>query len=377
MENAFDIVIIGGGIVGLAIAARLAKPERDVCLLERHDAFGRETSSRNSEVLHSGLYYQPGSLKARLCLEGQDAVYRICAEYPVPMRRVGKLVVACEEDEIPGIEKIHRNAVASGVEGLEIVDQAHIRRVEPHVRAVAAIWCPKTGIVDSHQLMRHFEQRATDGGAILSYHSNVVGLERVPTGWRVVFEESGARNELTTRLLINSAGLGAERIAQMAGINTVAAGYVLKPCKGEYFAVSGTGGKSATRLIYPLPPTDMRSIGLHATPDMQGRLRLGPSAEYIPMEEINYDVHPAHRDMFYEEGRRYLPFITREGLTPDMAGVRPKLKGPTDPFRDFEIHHEADKGCPGLVNLIGIESPGLTASPAIAGYVEEIVGQIG
>ncbi|MFP4382079.1 MAG: NAD(P)/FAD-dependent oxidoreductase [Candidatus Sumerlaeia bacterium] len=374
MDYMFDITIIGGGVVGLAIAAALADDSREICLLEKYDSFGRETSSRNSEVVHSGLYYKPGSLKANLCLKGQQMLFDICSEYPVPVRKVGKLVVACVEEEIPTMERILKNAEESGATGMQVFDAEAIAKLEPHVKAVAAIWCPKTAIIDSHQLMRHFEQQASNGGAILSYNSEVKTIEKLARGYRVIFDEKGEENELTTRILINSAGLGCENIARLTGIDTTAAGYTLHPCKGEYFAVTGTGGKTVSRLIYPLPPADGRSVGLHVTPDMQGRIRLGPSAEYV--DTLNYDVNPEHRGFFFQEASRYLPFVTEEGLMPDMAGIRPKLMRPGDLFRDFVIRNEADKGHPDLVNLIGIESPGLTASPAIAEMVRDIIKEM-
>lgn len=366
-----DIAIIGAGVVGLALAAELATESREVCVLEKWDCFGRETSSRNSEVIHSGLYYEPQSLKARLCVEGNRLLYAACREWSVEVKPVGKFVVACEEAEVPRLEAIYENGQRSGAEGLEMWDQPAIQKKCPSIHAVRAIWAPQTGIFDSHQFMAALERQAEEKGALFAYQSEVVAVEKRAGGFRLLFQEEGHQEELESPVLINAAGLGAEAIAQMVGIDTGTAGYTLHPCKGEYFTVHPAGGRQIEQLVYPLPPLDGASVGLHLTPDMGGRLRLGPSAFYV--DELDYSVNPASRRHFYEAARKYLPFLEEEQLEPDMAGIRPKLKGPGEPFRDFEMHHEKERDLPGLINLIGIESPGLTASLAIARHIRELM----
>jgi L-2-hydroxyglutarate oxidase LhgO len=377
MTERMDITIIGAGVVGLAIAAEVARPGRDICILERHEAFGRETSSRNSEVVHAGIYYTPGSLKARLCVEGRDLLYALCERHAIPCKRLTKIIVASSADEIPRLEAIRANAIENGAGDLRMLSRSEIADIEPDVKAEAAFLSPLTGIVDSHSLMAHFERVAQDAGALPSYHANVVGIDRLPgaSGFRVTIEEEGETFDFETRVLVNSAGLGADHIAAMAGIDIDAADYRLRPCKGSYFSVQGPNARRVGRLVYPLPYAHGEGVGVHVTLDLQGRVRLGPDVEYTDSRD-DYAVDPTKRQAFFESARKFLPFLALDDLAPDMAGIRPKLQEPGEPTRDFVIRHEADRDLPGLINLIGIESPGLTASPAIARHVAGIIDGI-
>lgn len=375
-----DVVVIGAGVVGLAIAARLSAAGRDVFVLEKHDSFGRETSSRNSEVIHAGLQYPPGSLKARLCVPGNRMVYEICAQHNVPHRNTGKLVIAIEEDEVAGLDDLKATAERNGVEGLQIVGRAEIERMEPEVRAPAALYVPSTGIVDAHSLMAYFAQSAREHGAEIVYRTTVRAIEPLSDGYRVVgVDASGDEFALRATVVVNAAGLWADAIAALVGIDIDAAGYRLHFCKGDYFSIAPARTGRVSHLVYPLAATGAERVGtrIHLTLSLDGRMRLGPDATWLPdawRDDPSYQVNEASHDLFWRSAQRYLPWLESTDLAPEGVGVRPRIFGPGEPQRDFIIQHETDRGLPGFVNLIGIESPGLTSSPAIAQYVAELLG---
>jgi len=255
---------------------------------------------------------------------------------------------------------------------LRIISKREMKKLEPNVEGVAALLSPWTGIVDSYGLMRHYIARAKEDGAQIAYKTKVAGIEKAADGYAVTVEENGKKGfSFTTRVLINCAGLYCDKIAALAGIDTAEAGYRLHYCKGEYFSVGGGKNRMVERLIYPVPEHKVTGVGIHVTLDLEGRMRLGPSVEYV--DGIDYSVDGKHKEAFYKSAKKMLPFIEYEDLEPEMAGIRPKLQGPGEAIRDFVIRDESDKGLPGFINLIGIESPGLTSSPAIARYVGEIV----
>jgi len=364
-----DIVIIGAGVVGLAIAWKLSSHKKEIVVLERHDSFGRETSSRNSEVTHAGMYYPADSLKARLCVEGNRLIRELCQEYNIPHAMTGKIIVANNDDEKNKIEFLFDQGNRNGVFGLRLLNKRSILSLEPHVLAAAGLWSPTTGIVDSHRLMNFFAQSAGDAGVTIAYACTVAGLQKVPTGYRVeIRDTTGETVFMASEVVINAAGLGADQIAAMAGIDIDAAGYRLHPCKGEYFAVADRHRGKLAHLVYPAPT--VISLGVHSVLKLDGSLKLGPNAFYV--DTLNYDIDVSHRREFYESTRKYLPFIEYKDLQPDMAGIRAKLQAADETFRDFVIREESNRGLPGLVNLIGLESPALTASPAIARYVESL-----
>jgi L-2-hydroxyglutarate oxidase LhgO len=365
-----DVLVVGGGVVGLAAAAALARRGRSVLALERREAIARETTSRNSEVVHAGLYYPEGSLKARLCVEGREALYERCGRLRVPHRQTGKIVVATSEDELPRLEALQRQAERNGVPGLRWLDAAEIRAREPHVRALAGFLSPRTGIVDAHALALSYAAEGEAHGLQIALRTELVGLDLSGGVWRA--SARGADGE-TVRLaagaVVNAAGLASDRVAALAGIDVDAAGYRLHPCKGDYFALAPASPLRFAGLVYPLHGA--AGLGVHVTLDLGGRVRFGPDTEYVP--EPRYDVDGAKAGAFAAAAGRYLPALRAEWLSPDYAGVRPKLAGPGVPFRDFVIAEEGARGLPGLVNLIGIESPGLTAAPAIAERVVELL----
>ena len=366
-----DIAVIGAGVIGLAIAAQVAKKDRAVYILESNESFGRETSSRNSGVIHAGIYYPEGSLKAKTCVEGNALLYEICQRYEIGCIKTGKLIVATRAEEVEELETLLQRGRRNGVKGLEMLPRTKVKEMEPNVSAMAAIFSPSTGIIDSYALMKFFLYQAEEEGAKVAYRTKVVGIERLSDGYEVMVENGGGSFPFKTEVIINCAGLNSDKMAQLAGINVNEAGYKLFYCKGEYFSVGNNKNRLIKRLIYPTPEPNIKGAGIHAGFDLEGRMRLGPSARYV--EGIDYRVDESQKWFFYHSAKRFLPFIEYEDLEPEMAGIRPKLQGPGEDFRDFVISHEHHKGLPGFINLIGIESPGLTGSPAIAEYVGSIV----
>lgn len=365
-----DVLVVGGGVVGLASAAALARAGRSVILLERRERIAQETTSRNSEVVHAGLYYPEGSLKAQLCVAGREALYARCERLGIPHRRLGKLVVATDAAESVRLEEILARGTANGAPGLRLLDAAELRRREPAVRGVAALDSPATGIVDAHAFALSYAAEAESHGASLVMRSEVRGVARQGDLYRVeVRDADGARTDLLCASVVNAAGLAGDALAEVAGFDVDARGYRLHPCKGDYFALAPGVPLRVSRLVYPVPAGP--GLGIHATLDLGGRIRFGPDAEYV--ERVSYAVDPHKRDAFARAVARYLPGIRAEWLSPDQAGVRPRLAAPGEPFRDFVVNEESAAGWPGFVNLIGIESPGLTAAPAIADRVVDLL----
>jgi L-2-hydroxyglutarate oxidase LhgO len=365
-----DGVVIGAGILGLAAAAALARHQHSVLVLERRGGVGQEVSSRNSEVIHAGLYYPPGSLKALTCVKGRELLYQRCREHRVPHRRTGKLVVATSPEELERLDALAERALENGAGAVELLSGQELARREPRVRALAALWSPESGIVDAHALVASYQAEAEAHGAQVVLRTTAVALQRTGDAWIVETESAeGERFSVRTPTVINAAGLSADRVAQSAGLDVDRLGWRIHPCKGDYFALVPSLGRLTERPVYPLPASG--GLGIHMTPDLGGRYRLGPDAEYV--DEPRYDVDPQKAEPFAEAVARYLPEIRAEHLTPDFAGVRPKLQRPDETFRDFVIEEGSAHGAPGLVNLIGIESPGLTAAGAIAERVADCV----
>ncbi len=366
----FEITVIGGGVVGLAIASRLSHKHPNLILLEKNAKYGEETSSRNSEVIHAGIYYKPGSLKAILCVEGKERLYTICKENRISYKPITKLITAATPEEVPKLEGIFANGTKNGVM-LQILDAASTRKLEPNIRTYGSIFSPTTGILSVHELMDYFYHSTLNNGASVQLRSPVVGLEKNSSGYEIRVDEGGRTASFTSEIVINAAGLGSDLVAQMAGIDIDKAGYRMVYAKGSYFAITPSKAAMVTRLVYPVPSTE--GLGVHALMDLGGRLKFGPDVEYLPDRTLEYSVDETKRRAFAESIRRILPAITDDDIAPDMCGIRPKLQRKGEPARDFVITHETERGLQGFVNLIGIESPGLTCSPAIARYVEELL----
>lgn len=364
------VTVIGGGVVGLAIAAELSRTHSPLFLLERHPKYGTETSSRNSEVIHAGIYYPHGSLKARLCVEGKHLLYELCEKHSIPYNRITKIITAAQREELPQLEKLYAHATANGVE-LEMLTGPQVLALEPNIASVGGILSPSTGIISAHGLMDYFYHTAKQNGAEVLTRCAVTGLSQSNGQFEVTIEESGQASTFTSEIVVNTAGLESDTIAALAGIDIDSAGYRLHHCKGSYFAVTNAKSKLVSRLVYPIPPKE--SLGVHALIDLGGRLKFGPDVEYLPERTYNYTVDESKRHAFAESVRRIVPSLTDDDLTPDYSGIRAKLQAKGDPVKDYIIRHESDRGLSGLINLIGIESPGLTASPAIAKYVRQLL----
>jgi L-2-hydroxyglutarate oxidase LhgO len=361
-----DAVVIGAGVVGLAVARALAMAGREVVILEAEDAIGTHTSSRNSEVIHAGIYYPRGSLKARACVEGKALMYEYCVSHGVPHRRSGKLIVATDDGQIPELEQIQRRAHANGVTDVTWMTRAQALALEPALACAAALYSPSTGIVDSHALMLAYLGDAEAHGAMLALKSPLERALVRPDGFEL--RVAGAE-PVFSKVLVNSAGLKAPTVARrMEGYPAELAPRELF-AKGNYYSLSGRAPFS--RLIYPVP--EPGGLGVHITLDLAGQARFGPDVEWV--ERIDYAVDPRRAERFYAAIRRYWPGLPEGALAPGYAGIRPKTAGPGEPAPDFLVQGPAAHGVPGLVHLFGIESPGLTASLALAStVVEEING---
>ncbi|WP_028463078.1 NAD(P)/FAD-dependent oxidoreductase [Nocardia sp. 348MFTsu5.1] len=357
-----DCVVIGAGVIGLATARQLARSGRDVLIAERAELIGSETSSRNSEVIHAGIYYPAGSAKARLCTSGRDKLYAYCVDHGVDHQRIGKLIVATDTDQVDRLSGIAAAAEVNGVKDLRLIDSDELAELEPDLHAEQALLSPSTGIIDSHDLMSALRRDAEEAGATTALRSSVTGGS--------VAGNSGPRSsivlviddtEIACDAVINCAGLSSWDVAaQLDGFPATS----LPPrhyAKGNYYTPAGVK-VPFSRLIYPIPVDG--GLGVHLTLDLGGQARFGPDVEWV--DHVDYQVDPSRSDAFYSEIRRYWPALPDNTLTPAYCGIRPKLSGPGEPAADFLIQGPADHGIPGLVNLFGIESPGLTSCFAIA-----------
>jgi len=361
-----ECIVIGAGIIGLAIARRLAMAGKEVIVVESAENIGTETSSRSSEIIHAGIYYPEDSLKARFCVAGKLALYLYCESHGVTHRRTGKIIVATKDVQLPELERLKVAAAANGVTDLEWLTPSEVGEMEPAVFCLRALWSPSTGIVDSHGLMLAYQGDAEAHGAMLAFHSPVTGGEVADDG---ICLNIGERETTTIKadIVVNAGGLHAHTIAaSISGIpaNTVPQCFY---AKGNYYILASPSPFS--RPIYPVP--EMAGLGVHATVDLGGQVRFGPDVEWVT--EIDYDVDPGRAELFYDAVRRYFPALEDGSLQPGYAGVRPKLQAPGEPARDFVVQGPAVHGINGLVNLYGIESPGITASLAIADHVAEIL----
>lgn len=369
--HAVETVIIGAGVVGLACARALAMAGRDVVVLERAGAIGTETSSRNSEVIHAGIYYPAGSLKARACVEGRHLLYDYLETHKLPYRRCGKFIVATDEAQAEALPRIAAQARQNGVEGIEEIGAARAIEAEPQLSCIGALHSPETGILDSHALMLSYQGELEDRGGMIAFRAEVERIEAGPSGF-LIHVGGAAPMRLQASEVVNAAGLYAPWLARRIeglDLSFVPDAYF---AKGNYFALPGRAPFS--RLIYPAP--EQAGLGIHLTIDLGGQARFGPDVEWIKPAEgraFDYSVDPARGDVFYAAIRRYWPGLPDGALTPAYAGIRPKIQRPGEGARDFLISGPGEHGLGGLVNLFGIESPGLTASLALA---KRVVSQL-
>ncbi len=362
-------VIVGAGVVGLAVGRALALSGREVLVLESENAIGTGTSSRNSEVIHAGIYYAAGSLKARLCVQGKEQLYAYCAERGVAHQRLGKLIVATSAQQVGSLEGIVAKAQANGVHDLQILSSAQARALEPALTCEAALLSPSTGVVDSHGLMLALQGDLENAGGLLALVSPVqsIAVQEGPPSYPIVLRtEDGT--ELACCELVNATGLNAVALARaMHGLDAAALPQA-HFAKGNYFTLAGKAPFS--RLIYPVP--EAAGLGVHLTLDLGGQAKFGPDVQWVT-DPADLSVDPSRGDAFYQEVRRYWPELPDGALQAGYAGIRPKISGPGEAAADFLIQGPADHGVPGLVNLLGIESPGLTSSLAIAQHVKGLL----
>ncbi len=365
MVDKVDCVVVGAGVVGLAVARALALQGREVLVLEAADAIGTGTSSRNSEVIHAGIYYAQGSLKARLCVEGRERLYRYCAERNVAHQRCGKLVVATSTDQLPALRAVQTHAQGNGVE-LQWLERDAARALEPALECVAALHSPETGIVDSHGLMLALQGDLENAGDILALNSPLAFAQCAQNAIELIAED-GTR--LQARTVVNAAGLAAPALAaRFAGLDPAWVPQA-RFAKGNYFTLSGRAPFS--HLIYPVP--ESAGLGVHLTLDLGGQAKFGPDVEWVDSPD-DLVVNPARGEAFYAEVRKYWPGLHDGALAPGYAGIRPKIFGTQGAISDFVIQGPAVHGVAGLVNLFGIESPGLTSALAIG---EQVLGLLG
>jgi L-2-hydroxyglutarate oxidase LhgO len=369
-----EVIVIGAGVVGLACAAELAARGRSVIVVERATRAGQGISSRNSGVIHAGIYYPRGSLKAELCIEGRELLYARARARAIGYRELGKLIVAVDSSELAQLEALRDRAHDNGALEAHMLEGREVAALEPNVRAVAALSSPRTGIIDTHALLDSYRAEAIAHGAWLILASEVVAIEpQRDHALRVTTRGlTGERTTVSAEHVVNAAGLGAAEIAALAGVPIEAAGVTQHLCKGDYFKLASRHRALVSRLIYPVPVH--AGLGVHLTLDLEGGVRAGPDTEYIAAPR--YDIDAGKRASFGAALRRYVPAVRDEDLEPDYAGIRPKLQGPGEAFRDFVIERASAYGAPGLINLLGIESPGLTASGAIARRVAALLAPL-
>ena len=387
-----DVTVIGGGVVGCAAAVEVCRRGFSTVLLERAARLGAGTTSRNSEVAHGGMYYPAGSQKAQLCARGRRQMKTFCEASGVPYQECGKLIVAVTGAEEPELERLLELGRQNDVEDLRLLGRAELLRLEPRIEAVAALFSPRTGIFAAEEAARALGQQASEQGAQVFTGADCVGLRRRQDGWRVAVAPPAAGGGVeawshSSRIVVNAAGLYADRIARLAGVDVAARGWRLQWVKGNYFAIAPAHDGAVTRLIYPVPPDDGTSLGVHLCLDLAGQMRIGPDVEPLgPSAGLDtageasspeaygsedYSVDEARGDRFFASAARYLPWLGREDLTPAMAGIRPRLAA--SGFSDWVIAGEDESDLAGLVNLIAIDSPGLTAAIAIAEEVGALV----
>lgn len=366
LTESANIVIIGAGVVGLAVAAKVSENNDGVYIFEKNARYGQETSGHNSAVIHSGIHYPKNSLKAKLCVKGNTMLYELCEKYRIPFKKLGKLTVAVGEEEVDELDKLMQQGTDNDVQDLKFLNGEDVRKLEPNVEVEKALLTPTTGILEPDELMNHFYAQTRKNNATLATETEVTSLKKIDNGYEVGGVSAGEKFHINVKTVINCAGLYSDKVAAMTGLDIDKIGYRLYPCKGDYFRVSGK--PLVEMLVYPVPKGP--GLGIHLTPDLTGSIRLGPNAYYV--DKIDYAVQSDEKE-FREDVTRFVPKIIDHQIRQDSSGIRPKLQGPKDGFKDFVTKHEADRDLFGLINLIGIESPGLTTAPAIAEFVSEII----
>lgn len=375
MKQSFNVIIIGGGVVGNAIARELSRFQMTVAVLEKEPDVGMETSCRNSGVLHSGIHYKAGTLRAKLAVKGNSMMDKLCAELKVKIKRIGKLTTALDEDELPGIKRLMDQGTANGVPGLEVLDNAAMRKIQPGVEGIAAVWSPTSAIISPYGLTIALAESAHANGVKYFLRHKVSSITKEADGSFTVGTENGA--SFSAQVVVNASGLSSGIISGMAGVKEGNHGDSLKiwPCRGEYYVLDKRLDGTIKTLIYPVPGAKDAGLGIHLTPTVDGNILIGPSANYIPVETPeDYKVTAPVLEDLRREGQKLLPELKMSDFIRNFAGNRPKRTPPEEGGNGDFIIEEAD-GLPGFINIVGIESPGLTSAPAIAEMVRDIAAK--
>tara|TARA_B100001093_G_scaffold420282_1_gene412137 strand:+ start:12811 stop:13929 length:1119 start_codon:yes stop_codon:yes gene_type:complete len=364
-----DCVVIGGGVVGLAITKKICESGLSCVVVDSQDSYGKGISSRNSEVIHAGIYYPKNSLKARLCLRGKELLYSYCKTKNISHNRCGKIIVASSSEDENKLKNISELASSNGVDDLIFLSKKEVNKIEPLIECSSGLFSPSTGIIDSHDFMTNLIGDIESLKGFFVPKSPVKSIKSYDSGYKVIFDNNGSEYCLHSKFVINTGGLSAQSIAK--NIDGFPKDLIpdLYLCKGTYFSLSGV--QPFTHLIYPAPPKRGDGLGIHSTIDMNGNVKFGPDVEYVDYEDYSVDEYKIEK--FYSAISRYFPSLKKSNLKPDYCGLRPKLQGPNDKPKDFEIQDCSNIGFPGLINLFGIESPGLTSSLAIAEYVNDLI----
>ncbi len=366
-DHDFELVIIGAGVIGLACAAIGSKNVKSTLVIERHESFGFETSSRNSEVIHAGIYYPKNSLKSILCVKGNESIYEWCKAHKVPHRKTGKYIISTDAEEEILLEKIFSQGQENGARELSLVSKEELRKSEPNINATMAIYSPTSGIIDTHELMRSLQLIAAANETEFAWRHSIMGIEKLSNGYELIIEDpTNNRISITAAKVINAAGLESDTIANILGIDVDKQGYRLKYNKGSYFRIASIKKNLVNHLIYPVPPVDLNYLGIHLTIDLNGEIKIGPDSEQLDGREQDYKVDESLKDKFFNAVSRYLIGLELDDIHPDMSGIRPSLYGGDSEFKDFIIKEESEKGFENWINLIGIDSPGLTCCLEIA-----------
>ncbi len=367
-----DIIIIGAGVVGLSIARSISRLNSNIYVVEKNENTGMEISSRNSEVLHSGIYYPYDSLKAKLCVQGQKKIYEYCKQKSIPYKKTGKLVIISKEENLSELKKLKKNAKKNGVIS-NLLSKNDIEKIEPNVNAANALQFLETGIIDSHAFMNSLKNDSISQGVEIALKNKVNKIKKIKKGYLLeMLDQNKNKYEVSSSVIINSSGLSSYHISQLAGIKKKR--YELSFWKGDYFWVKQTSKNQVRSLIYPLPERNISGLGIHTTIDISGRMKLGPDSQYLGEQSVfNYEVDLEKKELFFQAAQKYLPSLKKDDLMPDQSGIRPKLQKPGGRFRDFVIRNETKYGYDNFINLIGIESPGLTSSLAIGEYVVDLI----
>lgn len=370
----YDVVVIGAGVVGLACAYKLSSKNLSVLVVEKNKSFGMETSSRNSEVIHAGIYYPNNSLKAKLCVAGNKAIYQWCNKHNVPHSRIGKYIIATNQQEAKELERLYIQAMNNDVDNISRIPVSELKKIEPNIKAVAALWSPDTGIINSHLFMESLVNATQGFICDFAYQHTFLSSESNGESYSSFISDDKPKiYKISSKYVVNAAGLDADTIASCFGLDIERLNYTLRYSKGNYYKLKSNKKDIVNHLVYPIPEKLNNGLGIHLTKDLDGEVRLGPDSVFLDSRDKDYSVSDKLQGKFFDSVSKYLNGIEFDDIYPDQAGIRAKLKSDNGYFRDFIIQEEGRNRLAGLINLIGIDSPGLTSSLAIADMITDFI----